>query len=228
MTSNKNLFTFESVKNQIIYRSGSQILTISKDDLEKLIGNNYLNDKIIEFYLFYVKDNLTKEMADKTHIFNSFFFSKMLETRRNYKNDNHFYDNLYLQVHRWTNNIDIFSYDFLIIPIFKGCHWSVAIICYPGKLLIDEIELDVKERPCIIFFDSIKQYKDDRMKTLKQYSQYLKNFIQQELFNKKNISKVFNSANLPTLNPTTPCQNNDYDCGIFLLHYVETFLKVCI
>lgn len=41
--------------------------------------------------------------------------------------------------------MDIFNYDYLIVPIFKSSHWSLAIIVYPGKVLLDddfEIVLD--------------------------------------------------------------------------------------
>ena len=41
--------------------------------------------------------------------------------------------------------MDIFEYDYLIVPIFKSSHWSLAIIVNPGKVLQDddfEIVLD--------------------------------------------------------------------------------------
>ena len=39
----------------------------------------------------------------------------------------------YLAVAKWTKRVDIFSRDFLVVPINESTHWSVAIICYPAK-----------------------------------------------------------------------------------------------
>lgn len=32
----------------------------------------------------------------------------------------------------WTRHVDIFSKDFIIIPVNQNVHWFLAIICYPG------------------------------------------------------------------------------------------------
>lgn len=37
--------------------------------------------------------------------------------------------------------MDIFNFDYLIVPIFKSSHWSLAIIVHPGKLLQDDFEI---------------------------------------------------------------------------------------
>lgn len=82
-------------------------MNLTKESLECLNYQNYLNDDIVDFYLQYVsfcylilsnfhnfhftifiylfryiKDRLiTDNVAKKTYIFTSFFFSKMLETK---------------------------------------------------------------------------------------------------------------------------------------------------
>lgn len=36
------------------------------------------------------------------------------------------------QVKTWTRHVDIFSKDFIIIPVNQNVHWFLAIVCYPG------------------------------------------------------------------------------------------------
>ena len=74
-----------------------------------------------------------------------------------------------------------------------------------------------------MFFDSIGKMNPS---LLKEYGQILAAFLQNELINKKNLDKMLASDDLPILNPVVPAQTADYDCGIFMLHNVELFLKV--
>ena len=46
-----------------------------------------------------------------------------------------FFENQYNLVKNWTKNIDIFKFDYLVIPIFRDKHWSLALICFPGKVI---------------------------------------------------------------------------------------------
>lgn len=64
----------------------------------------------------------------------------------------------------------------------------------------------------------------DRM--FNKYSKYLRNFLQKECVNKKSRSVEFSNEAMSHLDPIVPHQPNGYDCGIFVLHYVELFLKV--
>ena len=36
-----------------------------------------------------------------------------------------------LQVRKWSKSIDLFSKDYIIVPINEHQHWYLAIICYP-------------------------------------------------------------------------------------------------
>ena len=40
----------------------------------------------------------------------------------------------YESVRRWTKNVDIFTKDFLFVPINESLHWSLAVVCWPGKI----------------------------------------------------------------------------------------------
>lgn len=80
ITEPQNL-SFKNIKNsKIIYETGlGETIVILKTDLSCLSEGNFLNDKIIEFYLMYIKSKLIDQsIAEKTYIFSSFFFTKML------------------------------------------------------------------------------------------------------------------------------------------------------
>lgn len=55
------------------------------------------------------------------------------------------------RVRTWTKSIDIFSKDFLFIPIHDYLHWSLVIIAHPGR---PREEGGV--RPLILHLDSMQ------------------------------------------------------------------------
>jgi hypothetical protein len=62
--------------------------------------------------------------------------------------------------HPHTQDVDIFSKDFVFVPIHDALHWSLAVVCFPGVAM----ELDAQgnasaaaERtPCVLLLDSMK------------------------------------------------------------------------
>lgn len=45
--------------------------------------------------------------------------------------------------------VDIFSKDFLFIPIHDALHWSLIIVCHPG------LDLTLERKPYILHLDSM-------------------------------------------------------------------------
>jgi Ulp1 family protease len=41
----------------------------------------------------------------------------------------------YARVKNWTKSVDIFTMDYIFVPIHDTAHWSLAVICQPGALL---------------------------------------------------------------------------------------------
>ncbi|CAL1289247.1 unnamed protein product [Larinioides sclopetarius] len=114
-------------------------IAITSEDLHCLNEGEFLNDAIIDFYLKYIfNEKLTPSQREKTHIFSSFFYPRLThkperprpgeETLKNVQVRRH------NQVKTWTRHVDIFSKDFIIIPVNQNVHWFLAIICYPGKV----------------------------------------------------------------------------------------------
>jgi len=130
---------------------------------------------------------------------------------------------------KWTKDIDIFSKDFLFIPLIKDSHWFLVIICYIGNLIPEHsnghskphnhASEDIPHKPTIIFMDSLNQYvpRNEISKTISKY-------LSCELKEKRNMSGEINPIVLDELYPKVPQQQNYYDCGLFVLEYIEKFL----
>uniref|UniRef100_T2M6I8 Sentrin-specific protease 7 n=1 Tax=Hydra vulgaris TaxID=6087 RepID=T2M6I8_HYDVU len=79
-------------------------------------------------------------------------------------------------------------------------------------------------RPCILLFDSLTGGGHSSVFT------NLRNYISMEWINRKTskVLKTFDKVTMSGSYPIIPRQNNDCDCGIFLLQYVESFFKLPI
>jgi len=114
-------------KKALIYpTTGKKKTTVEFDDLERLDDGQFLNDNLIGFYLRHLECNLEEkmpEMAKKVYWFNTYFFASLNQTARGKRGIN------YEAVRKWTRFIDIFAYDYAVVPINESAHWYVAIIC---------------------------------------------------------------------------------------------------
>ncbi|KAK5581935.1 hypothetical protein RB653_003516 [Dictyostelium firmibasis] len=186
---------------------------IIRNDIRRLEPGEFLNDSIIEFYSMYIKDKiLSEEQRKKYFFFNSFFYKQFT----NESNESLAYED----VKKWTGKEDLFSKDFIFVPINYAAHWSLMIICYPGA---DRVIGEYEKSPCMIYLDSL-------FKRPGQFANKLRKYLTLEWKNKKSIDGVtpereFNQDNFPYHISHLPLQNNGSDCGVFLLHYLELFCK---
>ena len=114
-------------RKPLIYpKSGKKKTVVEWSDLERLDEGEFLNDNIIGFYLHFLEkklEDIQHELAKRIYFFNTFFFASLTNTHKGKKGIN------YEAVQKWTRSIDIFSYDYIIVPINESAHWYVAIIC---------------------------------------------------------------------------------------------------
>ncbi|KAI9847947.1 MAG: hypothetical protein M1837_001464 [Sclerophora amabilis] len=107
-------------------QSGQRRTTVDFSDLERLDEGEFLNDNIISFYLRYLEDQMELPQSDagkRVYIFNTFFYERLTDTGRGKRGIN------YEAVQKWTSKVDIFNFDFVVVPINESAHWYVAIIC---------------------------------------------------------------------------------------------------
>jgi len=113
--------------------SGGPGISLFQSDLEKLDEHELLNDTLIEFGLKYSLDMMRTEgekgakLAQAMYLYSSFFYKRFTETRDAVK--------AYEKVRKWTNRVNIFEKEFLVVPINEYLHWYLAIIVNPGKIL---------------------------------------------------------------------------------------------
>ncbi|KAF9937493.1 hypothetical protein BGZ67_001226 [Mortierella alpina] len=80
------------------------------------------------------------------------------------------------------------------------------------------VPVDAEGKPYILVLDSLGGIHPTVTKTLRSY-------LQQELSAKKNIVRTIDPNTMPGRHAKAPEQKNHCDCGLFLLHYAEVFLK---
>ncbi|CAH8821833.1 unnamed protein product [Trichobilharzia szidati] len=108
-------------------------ITLTTEDISCLSPGGLLNDSIINFYLKYLYfEKLTKYQRHVTHLFNVFFYTRLTcDYPSSTTNREEVIRARHAGVARWTRRDDVFSKDFIIIPINEKIHWIVGIVCYP-------------------------------------------------------------------------------------------------
>lgn len=114
-------------KKPLVYpRNGKKKAEVNLEDRDRLRTDDFLNDNLIAFYMRFLQDHLERtnpEAAKRIYFFNSYFFATLTNTPRGDRGIN------YAGVEKWTRNVDLFSYDYVVVPINENAHWYVAIIC---------------------------------------------------------------------------------------------------
>ncbi|KJR80720.1 SUMO protease ULP2 [Sporothrix schenckii 1099-18] len=104
--------------------------TVDKDDVARLDEGEFLNDNIINFYMQFLQDTLKKSestIATRVYFHNTFFYEKLRPSRGR--------EIAFDGVKRWTAKTDLFSYDYIVVPVNEHAHWWLAIICNVPKIL---------------------------------------------------------------------------------------------
>lgn len=156
-------------------------------------------------------------LRGKYHIFNTYFFSK-LEALTS-KVDKAAY---FLKLRRWWKGVDIFQKAYILLPVHADTHWSLVIICMPAK--------EDQSGPIILHLDSLKFHSSrlifsvvDRF--LKEEWNYLNEngslaeFPIHEMV-WKNLPRKIEKKPI-----AVPQQENEYDCGLFVLYYMQRFIE---
>ncbi|KAG8500399.1 hypothetical protein CXB51_004270 [Gossypium anomalum] len=237
-SSSKPYFSdFHEHFEEVIYPKGDpDAISISKRDVELLCPETFINDTIIDFYIKYLKNKIQPEEQHRFHFFNSFFFRKLADLDKGLSDECQA-KSAFQRVHKWTRKVDIFEKDYIFIPVNYSLHWSLIVICHPGevaklkgKLIMDCLSIfgcladDATENllkvPCILHMDSIRG-SHRGLKNL--FQSYLsEEWKQRHKEAADDVPSKF--LNLQFVPLELPQQENSFDCGLFVLHYVERFL----
>jgi hypothetical protein len=199
-------------------------LVLNRADTARLWPGLHLNDTVIDLFMARLFHEQLKR--ERTHVFSSFFFSALAAPGK-------------LQPGRfqhWTKNLDLFSMDYVVLPVNEVTHWSLAIVCnvssLPAVLRGDELGAKL---PVILKMDSTKGHPTQKV------SGVLRAWLGAE-WNLRHPragaaadddnddagarpTPTINAKILPVVAPVLPLQDNDCDCGVFLIEFAERFFR---
>lgn len=135
-------------------------ITVTTEDLECLKDGEFLNDVIIDFYLKYLLlERADKDIAERSHIFSSFFYKQLTrkDTSGPEETGSTSAYRRHQRVRTWTRHVDIFSKDYLFIPVNHEAHWYLVLICFPAL-----------ERPQIVEWRQKSSVSQDESQTTKE------------------------------------------------------------
>lgn len=110
----------------------------------------------------------------------------------------------------------------------------ILFILWSSCLLCNQSHWSLFFRPCILFFDSLYSSRNHI-----RVAATLREYLMEEYRVKKVLpadngevatgsewTKLFSKDVMLTACPRVPQQNNAYDCGVYVLQFAESFMKV--
>uniref|UniRef100_A0A7N0TEL7 Ubiquitin-like protease family profile domain-containing protein n=1 Tax=Kalanchoe fedtschenkoi TaxID=63787 RepID=A0A7N0TEL7_KALFE len=191
---------------------------ITSKDMDCLDPQEYLSTPIMDFYIRFLQLHYLQQPGSPTlksrcdfHFFNTYFYSKLTEAVSCKGGD----DTTFTKFRRWWKGTNIFHKAYILLPIYEEKHWSLIIICIPDK--------DKETGPIILHLDSLGFHHSPSL------FENIKRFIREEWDHttQESASSDLPWENLPCIEEkkiAVPQQENDYDCGLFVLYFIERFI----
>ncbi|GAA0141349.1 protease [Lithospermum erythrorhizon] len=209
----------ECMKDTTVYypsRDDAESVEICYADFDCLGPESYLTSTIINFYIRYLqqcRSSLSK-LEDNYHFFNTYFYEKLKETWQQ-KNDN---KSSFSKIRRWWKGVKLFEKSYIFLPIHDQSHWSLIIICIPDK--------NEGMGPIILHLDSLGIHHSNlifhniRRLLIGEWSYMVKEDPYPCLPFLRSIQESFQEKKIEV-----PQQSNEYDCGVFVLFFIERFIE---
>lgn len=180
---------------------------IDQIDIASLDSGQQLYNAIIEFYVKYLSHEwLSVEQRHRLQFLDYATLDACMRRRPNEP----------LQI-----ELDLLEKDFIMAPVNLHNHWFLVVLCYPRNVLIDDCADEY--RPKLLIFDSAIHY---AARSRPNFVKRLRSFVQSELARSlgESSTTIGNlTKRLPMNIVPTRQQDNEYDCGLFLMGNVETF-----
>ncbi|KAK9052099.1 hypothetical protein SSX86_028727 [Deinandra increscens subsp. villosa] len=197
-------------------RDDPDSVEVNYDYMACLAPEAYISSIIMNFYIRYLQQPSSPSESSTCHyhFFNTYFYNKL--EKLSYKEDS------FLKFRKWWKGVNIFEKAYILLPIHESSHWSLVIICLPNKedelgpILLHLDSLGLHDSTSL--FDNIKRFLKEEWSYLRKSETPLDPSITGEMWesleHKVDQRKVM-----------VPQQKNDYDCGLFVLFYMERFIK---
>ncbi|KAF8052354.1 hypothetical protein N665_1569s0009 [Sinapis alba] len=186
-------------RRKVLVTHANSNIDISGEVLQCLTPSAWLNDEVINVYLELLKERETREPKKylKCHFFNTFFYKKLVsDSGYNYK-----------AVRRWTTQrklgYALIDCDMIFVPIHRGVHWTLAVI-------------NNRDRK-FLYLDSLNGFDSKILNALAKY-------LGDEAKEKSGKDIDVSSWDMEFVEDL-PQQQNGYDCGMFMLKYIDFFSR---
>ncbi|CAL4947543.1 unnamed protein product [Urochloa decumbens] len=195
-------------------RTDPEAVELTYSDMKCLQPEEYLKSPVINFFLQYLKNSRSRR---DLYMFNTYFYSK-LEEALSALGDR---DTQFSKLRRWWRSVDIFKKAYIILPINETIHWSLIVVCMPAKgkdsgpiiLHLDSLGLHNSQK----LFDTVVRYLEAEWRYLQKDSSY------DIPFSEKIWKRLL--RNIKREKVEVPRQRNEYDCGLFMLYYIDKFIQ---
>ncbi|KAJ4750020.1 Sentrin-specific protease [Rhynchospora pubera] len=183
-------------RSEVLVAHEASNIEITREKMQCLRSGAWLNDEVINVYLELLKERERREPKKflNCHFFNTFFYKKLAGGRSGYD---------FKAVRRWTTQrklgYALIDCDKIFVPIHKEVHWCLAVINVRDKKLQ--------------YLDSLGGMDTIVLRTLARY------FTEEvkEKSGKQIDTSSWDFEDCPDL----PLQENGWDCGMFMLKYVD-------
>ncbi|KAG0579695.1 hypothetical protein KC19_4G117400 [Ceratodon purpureus] len=214
-----NIWKDENQKHgvQIFPGDGGDAMTIfTNNDMESLQSGGFLSESVIDFYIRFLQKELRSADKNRLHFFDSRFFSVIKEGDACAEAEQ--CKASFERVQKWTWEVNIFEKEYVFIPVFRSSHWSLIILCHLSGLASSA---DKHEGPpCILHLDPVEGKHGN-------LEGYIRRYIiheWRERYHDPKVDQLLALSQMQYKEAKVPQQENQYDSGIYLLHFVELFL----
>ncbi|XP_058478515.1 sentrin-specific protease 7b isoform X1 [Solea solea] len=229
-------------------------ICVTKEDLVCLDAGEFLNDVIIDFYLkFLLLEGVGGAVAERSHVFSSFFYKQLSRRRAAGEDDAPSVPDRHMRHQRvktWTRHVDIFTKDFLFVPVNQEAHWFLVVVCFPG---LEDVQYEEfhrstgsvrvagkhslrphpppdctqqgRLRDTVLKKPCILVMDSLKLSYHENICTLLRDYLQVEWTVRRGTSRVFTSEKMRSCSCRVPQQDNSSDCGLYLLQYTESFLQ---
>ncbi|PIC46995.1 hypothetical protein B9Z55_006489 [Caenorhabditis nigoni] len=220
--------------------NGIDHVEISIKDVKTLDRKEFVNDAILGFMENYIYiHRLNDDLKKRTVMCNTYFYTRLVRElpqlcysqRRPISLENEaLLEQNVLALARWFKKYDLFGKDYVIIPVNEDLHWMLIAVINPAGAIVDldnENESRNAPKTYMLFMDPMSGLDPTKCNHM---SYCVKRLLKRMYEVYKAPEKKYASPN-PTMYDESrvivvrpkniPIQDNFFDCGMYVLHYIE-------